>query len=405
MKRIDLFGIFLASFLALTPFTLDAGSIIRLQPDAEASRLSEMLFSEPFLSEGDRISYFINKGRAITATLDKNCSFEIKNAPEGKFVLKIAYPAVPDKTSFKKVNCALNHIQSQKGTGLNKTNMPIKFEASVKEGDKDVTVLYSLPYSVIDLGFEGLSIQDEIKYVRFSDGMESTTVQVSDLLSLDCRIYTVRPADNSKKYLSLDVFVDTQIWTCKDSITCVAKPDSITEVNVDVSHMDKNQFKIGDIYDNGIKRGIVFYIDRSKRFGKIIEMESNPQASWSVPEYVGVVTTARDLKDGMVNCREIQLNKDWNLNYPAFLMVEEKNVGGVTGWYLPSRDELEKEIFPAKNIINKVMGFGFLSGRYWSSSEYCVAATRHATAVNLDKGNKGPNGKSAPNKICAVSRF
>ena len=128
-------------------------------------------------------------------------------------------------------------------------------------------------------------------------------------------------------------------------------------------------YNIGDYYDvNGVK-GVVYKISDEGRHGMIVSMdEPYGFRKWSIET---VETGATDFYDGKSNMNLIISNFDLE-QYPAFEWCNSKNVGDVTGWYLPAFYELG-DIVNARSVINETLanngGAEFMDAVYWSSSE------------------------------------
>ena len=48
---------------------------------------------------------------------------------------------------------------------------------------------------------------------------------------------------------------------------------------------------------------------------------------------------ASDRDNGMLNMTKVKQLSSWKKYYPAFLLCDELNVNGITGWYLPAMNE------------------------------------------------------------------
>ncbi|MBO4567693.1 MAG: hypothetical protein J5686_01970 [Bacteroidales bacterium] len=145
-------------------------------------------------------------------------------------------------------------------------------------------------------------------------------------------------------------------------------------------------YNIGDYYDvNGVN-GVVYKISDEGRHGMIVSMdEPYGFRKWSKEN---VVTGSTSFNDGKSNMDLIISNFDLE-QYPAFEWCNSKNVGDVTGWYLPSFYELG-DIVNAKNIINETLtengGAEFLDAVYWSSSEDTFARASSYPGNGYSKG-------------------
>lgn len=111
----------------------------------------------------------------------------------------------------------------------------------------------------------------------------------------------------------------------------------------------QSKYAVNDAFnENGIE-GIVGYIGDDSR---LVYKELEGAVVWSLEE---VNTGANSLSDGEYNMNVIKKIPFWQDSYPAFLLCEQLNVNGISGWYLPARDEFIKLK---------------LSGSYWSSTEH-----------------------------------
>lgn len=139
-------------------------------------------------------------------------------------------------------------------------------------------------------------------------------------------------------------------------------------------------YKVGDYYDDGTKRGVVFAVSDGGRHGKIVSLtQSSDELQWcSNEEYKRKIETkALDERNGMNNQRKIQQISGWREKYPAFAYCADQG----EGWYLPAIEELK--IFMLNNAVHdavnrtlqakggtKLFDKGDSWKWYWSSTEY-----------------------------------
>lgn len=100
-------------------------------------------------------------------------------------------------------------------------------------------------------------------------------------------------------------------------------------------------YKVGDYYDDGTKRGVVFEVSDDGRHGKIVSLnKSEKKLQWcSYDEFERKIETgASDERNGMNNQRKIQQINGWREKYPAFAWCADQG----EGWYLPAIEELEQ---------------------------------------------------------------
>ena len=97
-------------------------------------------------------------------------------------------------------------------------------------------------------------------------------------------------------------------------------------------------YKVGDLYDDGVKKGYVFEVDASGRRGKlmssVIGMRDIHWAYYRKDQYsfLGIDNPT----DGNINQGRIMEMPDWGDRFPAFEWCV--NLG--KGWYLPSYQEM-----------------------------------------------------------------
>ena len=135
-------------------------------------------------------------------------------------------------------------------------------------------------------------------------------------------------------------------------------------------------WKVGDYYDVGGKKGVVFWVDETGKHGKIVSLDQAEKQWCTDDEYrKGLTGIASDEYDGMKNLQSIQKISDWRNKYPAFAWCADHG----DGWYLPAIKELEllllnEEVHDAVNnqIARKGKAKLFSKGEfkiYWSSTE------------------------------------
>ncbi len=162
-------------------------------------------------------------------------------------------------------------------------------------------------------------------------------------------------------------------------------------------------YKVGDFYDDGTKRGVVFEVSPYGRHGKIVSVEQ-AEKQWAIEAVYSDKTGATSMSDGKTNMKAIQSIWRWRKRYPAFAWCADLG----EGWYLPARDELWA-IYKAKGIINATLSFNGcteLNTVYWSSSssEYGTYESC-AWGVYLDDGYTDRYNKDVNRYVRAVSAF
>lgn len=132
----------------------------------------------------------------------------------------------------------------------------------------------------------------------------------------------------------------------------------------------QSRYMIGDHYEENGVEGVVFAVEGLH--GKLLSVDGS-FLQWSV-ETVDIGAT--DENDGMANINKIKQIPNWQTLYPAFAWCEAKNTDGVTGWYLPAKNEL-KIVFDNSTLINNgLRSFGGATLKlsiydgYWTSTQF-----------------------------------
>ena len=162
-------------------------------------------------------------------------------------------------------------------------------------------------------------------------------------------------------------------------------------------------YKVGDLYDDGIKKGVVFEVSADGKSGKIVSLEESQQ-QWATSDVYKNATGATWGTDGAMNMRKIQSIGGWQEKYPAFAWCASLG----DGWYLPAKSELQ-DISRAKTKIDATLekqGLEITNNWYWSSTEY---STKEFCAWRVhmddDDGYTTYNNKNFYNYVRAVSAF
>ncbi len=161
------------------------------------------------------------------------------------------------------------------------------------------------------------------------------------------------------------------------------------------------KYKVGDYYDDGKKKGVVFYVDSSGQHGKIISLGQVRNEWCSRAQYEkGIAVGASSNSDGKANTDKVMSRSD-SAEYSAFVWCRAKG----NDWYLPAIDEL-KLLYSVRDTINstlKEQGGNTLSDWYWSSTEEAEFGAWNVLVVsgNTDVGNS----KYCFNYVRAVSAF
>jgi|GEM_PF-1356101 len=138
-------------------------------------------------------------------------------------------------------------------------------------------------------------------------------------------------------------------------------------------------YKVGDLYDENGKRGVVFEVSADGKHGKIVSLVEN-YLQWS-KEFEGwdKAIGANNETDGAVNMISVKQIPIWRKKYPAFAWCAELG----DGWYLPAINELETMY--NKWIINTRLNEKISKDAYWSSTE---DEYYKSCALNFDMPNE-----------------
>ncbi len=163
--------------------------------------------------------------------------------------------------------------------------------------------------------------------------------------------------------------------------------------------VNQSRYSVGDYYKEGTLEGVVYTLTTGFH-GGILSLDET-QAAWSTEK---VSTGADDPDNGLNNVNKIRTITNWYEKYPAFAWCEAKNTNGVTGWYLPAKNELWT-VYEGRNAIHTTLvsrGKPGLSSDYWSSSEYSSA---RAWDVGFGLGGMYNGSKFNAYRVRAVAAF
>lgn len=146
----------------------------------------------------------------------------------------------------------------------------------------------------------------------------------------------------------------------------------------------QSKYAVKDAFnENGIE-GFVGYIGDEER---LIYKAIQEEVTWSSEN---VETGANNSSDGEYNMNVIKNIPFWQDSYPAFLLCEQLNTNGISGWYLPAIGELQKLK---------------LNGYYWSSTEISTSRSYSYYTTNGGSPVFSNSSKTENYKIIAVHKF
>ena len=160
-------------------------------------------------------------------------------------------------------------------------------------------------------------------------------------------------------------------------------------------------YKVGDIYDESGKKGVVFEVDATGKHGKIVSITcSNYDQNWALGAEQKRFIGAIDEYDGEKNMIIVKQQSNWRSNYPAFAWCA--NLGA--SWYLPAKNEL-MTIFANKKKIEPHLSRK-LDVYLWSSTETDEVYKEEYCPWNASAtGNMSTYCKSRTNVVFAVAKF
>lgn len=176
-------------------------------------------------------------------------------------------------------------------------------------------------------------------------------------------------------------------------------------------------YKIGDYYDDGKKKGVVFEVTADGQHGKIVSLTKTRRfwAKFGLFDFISAVfrpeqhavelVGADDKYNGAINMAKVQQIEDWRKKYPAFALCADLG----EGWYLPAIEELKEialndAIREAVNCILESEGEELIDeyDDYWSSTEY---SDSHVWDVGMFLGETSTSHKYRHIYVRAVSAF
>ena len=109
------------------------------------------------------------------------------------------------------------------------------------------------------------------------------------------------------------------------------------EPDPDDPAVEEPAYSIGDWYEKGFLKGVVFNVDETGEHGYIMATDEIVTVWSYVSENVMYGTPA---SNGDYNCALVREMDNWKENYPGFAWADSKNVLGLNNWYVPSSQEM-----------------------------------------------------------------
>lgn len=154
------------------------------------------------------------------------------------------------------------------------------------------------------------------------------------------------------------------VWLSAVAVVVIAALMMVLGKNSD----DGRYYSVGDFYDDGTKKGVVFEVSEDGMHGKIVNLDE-AELQWCTDEQwdKDILVGANSDRDGKTNTDVVMQRSDY-AEYPAFKWCREQG----EEWYLPSLDELQS-IYWEKGLINKTLTQNsykeIRDSWYWSSTE------------------------------------
>ncbi|MBE6203600.1 MAG: DUF1566 domain-containing protein [Rikenellaceae bacterium] len=181
--------------------------------------------------------------------------------------------------------------------------------------------------------------------------------------------------------------------------------EALSEENVENEALPETSapYRIGDLYNENGKQGVVFEVSVGGSHGKIVSLNET-KLQWCTDERYKseIVLGLTDENNGKVNTDKVMKRRD-SYQYPAFVQCRNKGAD----WYLPAIEEL-KAIYNNQSAINSTLakhGGTELRVVYWSSTEYYGIPEFCAWFVSMGSGDAYDGSKYSNYYVRAVSAF
>lgn len=165
-----------------------------------------------------------------------------------------------------------------------------------------------------------------------------------------------------------------------------------------IREQDPEVYSIGDTLFVDGQMGVIFFIDSSRKHGKVVSADSGLKRWCSREEYLEHRDThAVSDDDGLLNLRNVQKISEWDSRYPAFKWCAKKG----KGWYLPTIADYQL-IDKQKAIIAEKIGGIKESQWYWSSEQEGIYSAMY---YHFLSGQSHGVGKDNECNVLAVASF
>ena len=149
--------------------------------------------------------------------------------------------------------------------------------------------------------------------------------------------------------------------------------------NITIEQEGATVYAVGDIYNKNGVSGVVFRITTDRNgnggfHGMIVSIQET-MCAWSTVTAADEIPNLYINSNGITSMENIKEIANWESKYPAFKWCNDFNVGNVSGWYLPSWNELNELYANLTKVNATLMYYGggeITSDTYWSSSTHAV---------------------------------
>ena len=158
-------------------------------------------------------------------------------------------------------------------------------------------------------------------------------------------------------------------------------------------------YRVGDIYEENGKRGVVFEVDASGKHGKIVSINCSPSLMWATGAEQSKFIGATDIYDGQKNMDVVKRISGWQSKYPIFYWCA--NLGN--GWYLPAKEEWAK-IYRLRGSLESKLSRK-LDTFFWTSTENNEVYKGQYCSWNMCDDQMSTYCKDRTNRAFAVAKF
>jgi len=221
----------------------------------------------------------------------------------------------------------------------------------------------------------------------------------TSLITID----TINEQDNIIFYISMRANLDSLSLPRREVIVIQANEQQREIIVKQAPNVMKETYApyyVGSLYNKNGVTGIVYKVYNNGTPEMIVSLEETSRV-WST-----IYETTGCYNNGSSNISFITAKDNWESKYLAFKWCDNYNTEGVTGWYLPAKNELN-DLYIKRDSVNATLNYYNktpMSGIYWSSSEDSNSAAWYQDFSNGNQYNTSYN-KSEFHKVRAVRRF